>query len=336
MKEAVVSEGPEVKIVDSPIPKPQPDEVVIKTVFAGSNPKDWKVPEWLGTTANQGDDIAGTVHEVGSDVTEFKPGDRVIAFHEMQAPGGAWAEYSVAHSHTTIHLPAQISFQDGAGIPLAALTAAVGLYIRLGLPEPWRAAKEPLPLVIYGAASAVGAYTIQLAKKSNIHPLICVAGNSQDYVKTLIDPSKGDTIVDYRAGDDAVVEGIRKAANGAKLLYAYDAVSEKNSYANLGKVLDAGSKITLVLPGKDYSVIPSHIEHSKTMVGSVHEEDKDFGFVFFRYIGRGLQEGWFKPQPTKVIPGGLGGVQQALEDLKAGRVNATKLVFKIQDTEGVN
>jgi NADPH2:quinone reductase len=174
-----------------------------------------------------------------------------------------------------------------------------------------------------------------LAKKSNIHPLICVAGKSQDYVKSLIDPGKGDTIVDYRAGDKAVVEGIRKAANGAKLLYAYDAVSEKNSYINLSQVLDKGSKITLVLPGKSYDEIPAHIEQTLTSVGSVHKDDQDFGFVFFRYIARGLQEGWFTPQPTTVVPGGLGGVQHALEQLRDGKVNATKLVFRIAETEGL-
>lgn len=225
---------------------------------------------------------------------------------------------------------------EGAAVPLAALTAAVGLYSRLRLPEPWRPAKESIPLVVYGAASAVGAYTLQLAAKSNIHPLICVAGNSQDHVKSLIDPSKGDTIVDYRNGDEAVVEGIRKALNGAKLFHAFDAVSEKGSYHNLSKILEKNSKITLVLPGKDYSEIPEHIEQAVTSVGCVHENEKDLGFVYFRYIGRGLQEGWFKPQPTKVIPGGLAGVQHALEELKAGRVNAQKLVFEIAATEGVN
>lgn len=182
----------------------------------------------------------------------------------------------------------------------------------------------------------MGIYTLQLAVKSNIHPLICVAGKSQDHVKKYIDPSKGDTIVDYRSGDAAVVEGIKKALNGAKLLYAYDAVSEKGSYQNLSKVLDKGSKITLVLPGKDYDDIPDHIERAITSVGSVHSDEKDQGFLYFRYMARGLQEGWFQPQPTKVIPGGLGGVQHALEELKAGRVNAQKLVFKISDTEGVN
>lgn len=70
-------------IVDSPIPKPNDDQVVIKVVVSGSNPKDWKIPAWLGKTMNTGDDIAGIVHEVGANVTEFKPGDRVFAFHEM-------------------------------------------------------------------------------------------------------------------------------------------------------------------------------------------------------------------------------------------------------------
>jgi NADPH2:quinone reductase len=189
--------------------------------------------------------------------------------------------------------------------------------------------------VVYGAASSVGAYTIQLAKKSNIHPLICVAGSSQDYVKSLIDPSKGDVIIDYRQGDEAVVEGIRKAANGAKLFHAFDAVSDHNSYINVSKVLEKGSKITLVLPGKKYDGIPEYIEQAITSVGCVHKESRDFGFVYFRYIGRGLQEGWFKAQPTKVIPGGLGGVQEAMELLKDGKVHGQKLVFEIAATAGV-
>jgi len=44
MKEAIVSAGPSVKIVDSPIPKPNADQVVTKVIYSGSNPKDWKVP----------------------------------------------------------------------------------------------------------------------------------------------------------------------------------------------------------------------------------------------------------------------------------------------------
>ncbi|KAI3390538.1 hypothetical protein diail_9268 [Diaporthe ilicicola] len=331
MKEAIVDIGPAVKIIESPIPKPNDDQVVIKVAVSGSNPKDWKVPEWTpGKAINQGDDIAGTVHEVGANVTEFRPGDRVMAFHEMMTPGGSYAEYAVAWAHTTAHIPKTTSFEEAAAIPLAALTAACGLYTKLGLPQPWQPAAEPIPLVVYGAASAVGIYAVQLALRANIHPLICVAGNSQEHVRAFLDPSKGDAVIDYRAGDDAVVEGIKKAANGAKLLHAYDAVSEKNSYVNLGKALADGAKITTVLPVKEEDV-RGGVQVSRTMVGSVHKEEKDLGFVYMRYFAKGLQDGWFKPQPQEVVPGGLGGIQKGLENLKAGKANAIKYVFRIAD-----
>ncbi|KAI1135919.1 GroES-like protein [Hypoxylon sp. FL0543] len=334
MKEAIVSPELKVDIVDSPIPKPDDDQILIQVVVSGSNPKDWKVPEWRQVTANPGDDIAGIVSQVGSNVTEFKPGDRVAAFHQIMAPHGSYAEYAIAWQHTTFHLPKGTTFEGGAAIPLAAMTAAVGLYSRLGLPQPWTPATEPIPLIIYGAASSVGAYAVQFAQKSNIHPLICVAGNSKSYVETLIDRGKGDTIIDYRDGDDAVVEALKKAAGASKLLYAFDATSEKNSYVNISKVLDQGAKITLVLPPQGYE-FPSHITQSVTLVGSVHSDEKDFGYVYFRYITRGLQEGWFKPQPQVVVPGGLQGLQKALEDLKAGKAHGIKYVFRIADTEGI-
>lgn len=111
MKEAIINKGPKVQIIDSPIPNPEPDQVVTKVVVSGSNPKDWKRPEYGGEGVNQGDDIAGVVHTVGSNVVEFKPGDRVAAFHQMMAPGGSYAEYAVSWAHTTFHIPKKTSFE---------------------------------------------------------------------------------------------------------------------------------------------------------------------------------------------------------------------------------
>ncbi|KAK5744324.1 hypothetical protein LTR17_002034 [Elasticomyces elasticus] len=349
MKEAIVYTGPKVEIRDVDIPKPERNQVVIKVAVSGSNPKDWKVPEWMeqANGTNQGDDIAGTIYAVGEGVTEFRKGDRVAAFHEMNTPHGSYAEYAVAWDHTTFFLPEKTSFEEGAALPLAAMTAAVGLYAsdRLNLPQPWSPASKPIPLVVYGASSAVGSYVIQLAKRSNIHPLICVSGRAQEHVEKLIDRSKGDTIVDYRKGDDAVVQGIKDALKCEKLQYAYDAVSEKNSPENIAKVLDSASgKATFVLPPKGnwagkHDCYEESVHQSTTMVGSVHSQnpaDRDLGYVYFRYLTRGLEEGWFSGQPQEVVPGGLGGVQSALERLKDGTVSAVKYVFKISDTEGVN
>lgn len=124
-----------------------------------------------------------------------------------------------------------------------------------------------------------------------------------------------------------------------KIEYAFDAVSEKGSYQNICKVLDHNTgRITLVLPGKKYEGIPEGVKQSLTTVGAAHgvpDDLKDFAFVHFRYIAKGLEEGWFKAQPQKVVPGGLEGVEGALRNLKEGRASAVKYVFRIADTPGV-
>jgi NADPH2:quinone reductase len=295
-----------------------------------------KVPDLVPNyNGNSGDDIAGIVHSVGSNVWEFKPGDRVASFHEMMTDGGSFAEYAVGWSWTTFHIPKSLSFEEAATLPLAAMTAAIGLHQRLGLPDPWTPAKEPTPLVVYGGAASVGAYVIQLACLANIHPIIAVAGRGEKFVSSLIDPSKGDAIVDYRKGDDAVVSGIKDALKGAKLHYAFDATSEHNSYTNIVKVLEPTGHLTLVLPGREYEGIPESVNMSITMVGSAHKEDKDFAYVYFRYFARGVAEGFFKPHPHEVVGGGLGGVETGLRNLKEGKASGVKYVFRIGEEGGM-
>lgn len=289
----------------------------------------------MKSTTNSGDDIAGIVHSVGSNVWEFKPGDRVASFHEMVTPGGSFAEYAVGWQHTTFHIPKKTSFEDAATIPLAAMTSALGLHQFLGLPTPWRPAREEIPLVVYGGASAVGAYAIKLAVKSNIHPIITVAGNGIPFVETLIDPSKGDKIIDYRKGDEAVIQGLKSALGGKKLDYAFDATSEHNSYTNVVQALDPKGNLTVVLPGKKYEGIPESVNLTTTSVGESHKGQKDFVYIYFRLLARGLDEGWFKPHPAEVVPGGLEGVERGLRNMKEGKASAVKYVFRIAETPGV-
>ena len=233
------------------------------------------------------------------------------------------------------------------------MTSAIGLFVRLGLPAPWQGREDGFadkqkgergspragPLVVYGAASAVGAYAIQLAKKAGIGPLICVAGRGISFVESLLDKSQGDTVIDYRKGNDAVVQGLKDAVSktGGKLIYAFDAVSEHNSFQNLSQVLEnPGGKITLVLPGKDYSDIPKGIEQTLTQVGNAHNTQTDFASAFYRLIIKWINEGSFKAHPHEVIPGGLNGVKQGLQNLRDGKASAVKYVFRIGETKGIS
>jgi NADPH:quinone reductase-like Zn-dependent oxidoreductase len=253
----------------------------------------------------------------------------------MVTPHGSFAEYAVGWQHTTFKIPPKVSFEDAATLPLAYMTAAIGLHCNLGLPPAWSPVREPTPLVVYGGASAVGAFVIKLAQRAGIHPIIAVAGRGEKFVEGIIDRSKGDAIVDYRKGDEAVVQGIKDALKGQKLEYAFDATSEHNSWHNIVKVLDPKGKLTLILPGKKYDGIPETVQKSDTMVGDAHGARKDFAYLWFRYAARGLDEGWLKPHPVEVVPGGLAGVETGLKNLRDGKASAVKYVFRIAETPGV-
>ncbi|KAF8847307.1 GroES-like protein [Acephala macrosclerotiorum] len=241
-----------IEIIDTPIPIPHDKEVVIKVVVSGTNPKDWKYPLWYAFFAlsssvpqvsvmltflhrknnphNSGDDIAGIVHSIGKGVYEFKPGDRVVAFHEVETENGSFAEYAVAPDWTTFHLPHNVAFEEAATIPLAALTAAVALYGDMKLPAPYELIKpaEKVPILIYGVTSAVGAFAAKFARLSGLSPIIGVAGRAQDFAKTL-----ADYVVDYRNGEDALVaaveEVLAKEGLGSKVPNVFDAISENGS-----------------------------------------------------------------------------------------------------------
>ncbi|KAG4435461.1 hypothetical protein IFR05_009063 [Cadophora sp. M221] len=358
MKEVINHSGPRVEIRDSPIPEPNDDQVLIKVIVSGMNPKDWKAPEMaqmftegpmyemlkpMRDGLNQGDDIAGIVEKVGANVVEFKPGDRVAAFHEMVTPHGSFAEYAIAWGYTTFHLPKHTSFEEGATIPLAALTAAVVLYHELAIPYPWTPATTSIPLVIYGGSTAVGAFAIKLTKNSNIHPIIAIAGKGSHYVETLIDRSKGDTVIDYREGMDSVIKKIQeaiKATGHTEVKHSIDAAIVQTSADTLKAVVAPGGQIVFTYHN-EFDVLPA--VGSQPTVGMVHgrignqpiNDARELGYVFSKYFARGLQQGTFSGHPYEVRERGLEGVEQAMKDLQKGKASATKYVVRIADTPGL-
>ncbi|KAJ6260770.1 Zeta-crystallin [Drechslerella dactyloides] len=345
MKQVIINRDLSANIVDVPIPQPGPHEILIRVVVVGSNPKDWKYPVfWSDQPVPSGDDIGGIVEAVGEGVYELKKGDRVMTYRYYKTPTGGHAEYVIGYDFITAKIPDNISFE-----------AVVGLYKTLHLPLPWSPATKPIPLVVYGAATAVGAFAIKLARLSNIHPIIGVVGRAKDYAETLIDRSKGDDLVDYRDGNDAVVKRIRAALakNGYQSVdHVFDAVSEHGSVLDSAAVLSKTGRVTGVLPlNQDPKAVSlsKDIDWVLTMVSDVFESQwtegseekkqgvitapKELGYLFSRWFVRGLAEGWFKAHPYEVVLGGLNGVEGALKDLKAGKASAVKYVFRVADTK---
>ncbi|KAE9379911.1 putative zinc binding dehydrogenase [Stipitochalara longipes BDJ] len=336
------------------IPQPQADEVLIKVIATGSNPKDWKASQRHeeGEGLNQGDDIAGEVVKVGSNVFEFVPGDRVAAFHRLWQPHGSYAQYSIAPATTTFRLPPNISYEGAATIPLAAMTAALALYQSLKLPLPWNPATSEKGILIYGGASAVGAFALQFAKLSGLSPIVAVAGNGIEFVKSL---NAATHIIDYRRGK--VVEDIQAALNGTTLNCAFDAISYNKSYETIAQTLGVTSGgveayVDVVdVPADDRAnpdaanwKWPAGITVTCTLVSSAYgaphghrteeqaKTDRDFAYAFYRYISLLLAEGRFKPHPYEVLPNGLDSVAEGIQRLFDRSVSAKKLVYRVLDT----
>ncbi|TIA07632.1 hypothetical protein D6C81_09398 [Aureobasidium pullulans] len=299
MKQVINLATPEVttKVVDSPIPEPAAEQVLIKVIVSGSNPKDWQVPVY--SLAYEG------------------PNDGSM----------------IARSKKGIN-------QEAATIPLAAFTASVALFRNLQRPTPWNSATKPTPLIVYGESTSVSAYAVKLARNSNIHPIIAIAGKGTDYVNTIVDTTKGDAVFDYRDGADEMISKIKKhleAGDHGPVLHGLDPGIASSSQKVLNEIVPPEGAIKLVMPS-DTEIASA--TKTMTSVGVVHNTDngchgadaRDLGLVTARWLTKAMQAGTFNGHPFEVRSGGLHAVDQALQDLKDGKNSATKYVFRIEDT----
>src|SRR5690242_14970623 len=144
--------GPEVlRLQDMPTPKPGPSEVLVRIHATGVNPVETyiragtyaRLPELPYTPGNDG---AGAVEQVGSDVTEFKPGDRVYTAGSIS---GTYAEFALCKKQQLHPLPANVSFAQGAAMGTPYATAYRGLFQR-------GHAKPGETVLVHGASGGVG------------------------------------------------------------------------------------------------------------------------------------------------------------------------------------
>jgi NADPH:quinone reductase-like Zn-dependent oxidoreductase len=134
-----------------------------------------------------GQDMAGVVVEVGSDVTRFEAGDEVFGIAR-----GAFAEYAAAPQDKLAHKPAGISFAEAAVAPVSAITALQALRDR-GRVEAGQ------QVLVIGASGGVGTYAVQLAKVFGAH----VTGVSSTAKVDLVQRLGADHVVDYTREDFA-------------------------------------------------------------------------------------------------------------------------------------
>jgi NADPH:quinone reductase-like Zn-dependent oxidoreductase len=183
---------------DVPKPMPGENEVLVEVKAASVNPLDWHYMRGspyfmrLATGIGSPDDIrlgvdfAGTVEAVGNRVTNFKVGDNVFGGRT-----GAFAEYVlVPEDRAMAHIPENVTFEQAASLPIAALTALQALRDKGGL-QPGQ------KVLINGASGGVGTFAVQIAKSmgAEVHG-VCSTRNVE-----LVTSLGADKVWDYKKED---------------------------------------------------------------------------------------------------------------------------------------
>lgn len=182
--------GPEVlKYEDVAIPKPGSGEMLVRVHAAGVNPVDAAIRRG-GFGRGQlpytpGHDIAGVVGAIGEGVTSFETGQRVFAYLPVSRPGG-YAQYAIVKETEAAVLPEKVSYIDGAGVPLVALTAWQALFDRGDL-------QKGQTVLIHAGAGGVGTMAIQLAKWRGAKVITTASEANHQFLRDL----GADEVIDY-------------------------------------------------------------------------------------------------------------------------------------------
>ena len=195
-----------VRVTDVERPVPAEDQVLVRVKAASVNradldglgPRPGFVRPLIGMRAPRnnrvGIDVAGLVEAVGSEITRFRPGDRV--FGDLFASGigaqGSFAEYVCALEKSLQPIPADMSFEDASTLPHSAVLALQGLRLRSG-----RTIRPGDKVLIDGASGNVGPFAVQIAKAMGAE----VTGVSSTAKLELVRSLGADHVLDYSKVD---------------------------------------------------------------------------------------------------------------------------------------
>jgi len=226
----------QLKEVEKPTPKA--DEVLIKVYAASLNAADWhylrgapflfRLSTGLLKPKNMflGADVAGRIEAVGRNITQFHLGDDV--FGDLSESGrGTFAEYVCASENALALKPANLSFEEAAAVPMAAVVALQGLRDK-GHIQPGQ------KVLINGASGGIGPFAVQIAKSFGAEVTAVCSTRNLDMARLI----GADHVIDYTQEDftqNGQCYDLILAANGYHSISDYKrALAPKGTYVMTG------------------------------------------------------------------------------------------------------
>jgi putative PIG3 family NAD(P)H quinone oxidoreductase len=299
---AIVSDKPGDETVlhlgDAPDPQPGPADLLINVRCAALNRADLMqrqggYPPPPGASTILGLECAGTVAAVGPEVRGWRAGDRVMAL----LPGGGYAEKSVAHYGSAMHVPAALSDEEAAAIPEVYLTAHLNLFMLAGV-------KANDSVLVHGGGSGVGTASIQLLREAGARSIV-TAGSDEKCAECL--RFGADIAINYKSG--AFAPKVKAATNGR----GADVILDSIGGAYLAENIDAlapGGRLVLIglMRGARAEIDLSAVlrRHIKIMGSTLRprstDEKAEIVASLIRQFGAALEAGRLRPPVYKTLP----------------------------------
>ncbi|KAF3940386.1 Zeta-crystallin [Dactylella cylindrospora] len=355
----------EATVRDIPRPVPGPGEILIHVHAVALNPVDaYYVSNPIATQERRvvGTDFAGVVIAASSDLAgssdpRTKANTRIAGFLQGASSAndrpGAFAEYITAPYDLTWQVPDGMSLEAASTISMCGLTAAQGVFSRLGLPSPFESGpledqvvETPISAIVYGSSTSLGLYTAQLLRLSahasgrKLHLIGVASASKHEFLRRA--PYSYDFVVDYR--DPEWPAKVREATGGKGVDYALDCISEGETVGKVHSTIGPKGKFAVFRTPKGGKYDVSNLD-VKPIYGAVWEglgveigyngqiipaspEARAFAAKFFAFLGSNAAEGTAKlePNPLRLMPGGLERiVPDGFELLGGDQVSGRKL-----------
>jgi NADPH:quinone reductase-like Zn-dependent oxidoreductase len=244
-------------------PVPDADEVLVKVLGTSVNPADWHSMRGkplfsrltLGLMRPKkrilGVDIAGQVEAVGSGVARYTPGDEVYA-NLLDHGYGGFAEYVSVPADMLSSKPANLSFEEAAAVPMAAVTALQGLRHHGEI-------RPEQKVLVNGASGGVGSFAVQIAKAYGAEVTGVTSTRNIDLVRSL----GADIVVDYtttdfaRSGErfDLILDTIgNRSVPDLRQALAEGGKAAVTGFTSIGKLMGVSLR-----GGKEISQVEAHV-----------------------------------------------------------------------------
>jgi NADPH2:quinone reductase len=310
--EALASEYAGCRVMELPIPEPGPGEVRVRVRAAAVN-----FPDLMQTRGEHqhkppvpfvpGMEMAGDVDAVGEGVTAWKPGDAVAG-----GGRGGFGEYVVTSAAGLHRKPADMSFSQAAGYPVAYLTAYVGL-VRCGRTQPgeW--------VLVHGAAGGVGLAAVDLARL--LGAKVIAASASDEKLAVIEREYRPDAIVNVSGG---FRERVKAIAGGRGADVIYDPVGGDVFDESIRCIAFGGRILSIGFTSGRLPVLPVNIALIKgfsvigVRAGEYGRQFPDKGRENQAAIWKLAEEGKVRPRVDAEYP--LSGWREAFETLAQRKV----------------